>query len=73
MFELSAYTYLLFQLLALVTMSRRMRSKTTASAESPLASAEEDATLAIGEGTLMDGSGPGVAETLGGLGEVLTV
>lgn len=73
MFELSAYRYLLFQLLALVTMSRRMRSKTTRSAESPGASAEEDATLAIGEGTLMDGSGPGVAETLGGLGEVLTV
>ena len=54
-------------------MSRRMRSKTTRSAESPGASAEEDATLAIGEGTLMDGSGPGVAETLRGLGEVLTV
>jgi hypothetical protein len=64
-------------------MSRRMRSKTTTgSAESPLASAEEDATLLIAEGdttlatlpeTLLDDSGLGEAEAFGGLGEVLTV
>jgi hypothetical protein len=65
-------------------MSRRMRSKTTTgSAERPpLASAEEDATLAIAEGdttlatlpeTLLDDSGLGEAEAFGGLGEVLTV
>ena len=84
MFELLAYRYLLLQHFALVTMSRRMNSKTTVSADSQEASAEEVANLAveqetlrddpaINEGTLLDDSDHEVAETDGGLGEVLTV
>ena len=65
-------------------MSKRMNSKTTVSADSPPASAEEVANLAveqetlfddpaINEGTLFDDSGHEVAEADAGLGEVLTV
>ena len=83
MFELLAYRYLLLQHFALVTMPR-MNSKTTVSADSQEASAEEVANLAveqetlrydpaINEGTLFDDSDHEVAETDGGLGEVLTV
>ena len=61
-----------------------MNSKTNVSADNPPASAEEVANLAveqetllddpaINEGTLFDDSGHEVAETDGGLGEVLTV
>ena len=84
MFELLAYRYLLLQHFALVTMSKRMNSKTTVSADSQEASDEEVANLAveqetlfddpaINEGTLFDDSGHEVAEADAGLGEVLTV